>query len=113
MAEPWFDANSWAWLPGTLLGCLGGLWGSLVGIFAPQGKARPTVLGFGWLLFGASLLLLAAGLTALVNGQPYGIWYGLGFGSLIGTVVLGPMLPLVRKRYREAEERRITDGHPN
>ncbi len=113
MVEPWFDANSWAWLPGTLLGVSIGLWGSLAGVLAPQGKARVIVLGLGWWLFGVSLVLLGAGLIALVNGQPYGVWYGLGMGGLIGTVVLGPILPVVRKRYREAEERRMTDGHLN
>jgi hypothetical protein len=71
------------------------------------------VLGLGWWLFGLSLVLLAAGVTALVNGQPYGVWYGLGLGGLIGTVVLGPILPDVRKRYQKAEERRMTAGHLN
>jgi hypothetical protein len=71
------------------------------------------VLGLGWVFFGASLILLAAGVTALVNGQPYGVWYGLGMGGLIGTLVLGPILPVVRKRYREAEERRLRDGQLN
>jgi hypothetical protein len=61
------------------------------------------ILGLGGLLFGASLVLLAAGLTALFSGQPYGVWYGLGLGGLIGTVVLGFVLPVVRKGYREAE----------
>jgi hypothetical protein len=65
------------------------------------------------LLFGFSLVLLGGGLAALVSGQPYGVWYGLGMGGLIGTLVLGPILPVVRKRYREAEERRLTDGHLN
>ncbi len=110
MAEPWFDANEWAWLPGTLLGVSIGLWGSLAGVLAPQGKARSFVLGLGWWLVGLSLVLVAAGLTALISGQPYGVWYGLGFGGLIATGVLGPILPVVRKRYREAEERRVTDG---
>lgn len=104
MVEPWFDANEWAWLPGTLLGVFIGLWGSIAGALAPQGKARPMVLGLGWLLFGMSLVLLATGVAALVNGQPYGVWYGLGLGGLIGTVVLGPIFPIVKKRYREAEE---------
>jgi hypothetical protein len=113
MAEPWFDANSWAWLPGTLLGVSTGIWGSLAGVLAPQGKARPLVLGLGEWLFAASLVLLAVGLTALVSGQPYGVWYGLCLAGLIGTVVLGPLLPVVRKRYREAEERRMTDQHLN
>jgi hypothetical protein len=106
MAEPWFDAIRWGWLPGTLLGVLGGLWGSLAGVLAPQGKARFLVLGLGWLFLGMSLVLLAAGLTALASGQPYGVWYGLGLAGVIGTVVLGCLLPISRNRYREAKERR-------
>jgi hypothetical protein len=113
MIEPWFDANQWAWLPGTLLGVFGGLWGSLLGILAPQGKGRPLVLGLGWLFLGLSLLLLAAGLTALVSGQPYGVWYGLGLTGLVGTVVFAPLLSGAKKRYQEAEQRRMTDRQLN
>ena len=111
MAEPWFDGNQWAWLPGTLLGVFGGLWGALLGGLAPRGKARPLVLGLGWLFVGVSLVLLAAGLTALVSGQPYGVWYGLGLAGLMGTLVIAPLIPVARKRYREAEERRMREAH--
>jgi hypothetical protein len=107
MSEPWFDANHWAWLPGTVFGCLGGLWGSLGGILAPQGKARPLVMGLGWLLFLASVGLLAAAVTALAVGQPYGIWYGLGLPGLLGVGLMGALLPVARLRYRQAEERRM------
>lgn len=107
MNDPWFDPNRWAWLPGTLLGVVGGLWGSLAGIFAPQGKARSLVLGFGGLLETLSIGLLAAGVLALLIGQPYGVWYGLGLAGLIGSLVIPPNLFMVRKRYREAEERRM------
>lgn len=107
MNEPWFDPIRWAWLPGTLLGVIGGMWGALAGTLAPQGKARSLVLGVGALLWVISMVLLAAGLTALFTGQPYGVWYGLGLAGLIGTIVLGPLLPVARKRYREAEERRM------
>ncbi len=107
MNEPWFDPNRWAWLPGTFFGCLGGLWGGLGGVLASQGKARRLVVGFGELLQWLSVVLLAAAVIALCTGQPYGVWYFLGLPGLIGTCVIGPLLPLVRKRYREAEERRM------
>jgi hypothetical protein len=113
MAEPWFDANSWAWLPGTLLGVFGGLWGSLTGIFAPRGKGRSLILGLGWSLFGVSVVLFVAGLTALAFGQPYGVWYGLGQTGMLGTLILAVLLPVAMKRYREAEERRMRDGQLN
>jgi tellurite resistance protein TehA-like permease len=106
MTEPWFDENYWAWLPGTVLGCLGGLWGALGGVLAPQGKAKRLVFGFGLLLVGLSSASLVAGLVALTVGQPYGVWYGL---LLPGDAVfiIGALFPVVRRRYREAEARRM------
>jgi hypothetical protein len=107
MSQPWFDANLWAWIPGTVYGCLGGLWGALGGTLAPQGKARALVLGLGWLLLLTAAGLLAAAVVALVDGQPYGVWYGLGLPGVLGVAVLGPLFPLARLRYRQAEERRM------
>jgi hypothetical protein len=107
MSEPWYDANYWGWIPGTVFGCLGGLWGALGGTLAPLGKARPLVMGLGWLLLLGSAGLLAAGVAALCDGQPYGIWYGLGLPGLIGVVVIGALFPMARLRYRQAEERRM------
>lgn len=107
MNDPWFDPIRWAWLPGTLLGCIGGTWGALAGTLAPQGKARRLVLGGTWLLLGASLILLGAGVIAYLSGQPYGVWYGLGLAGMIGSLVIPPNLGIIRKRYREAEERRM------
>lgn len=107
MNEPWFDPSLYAWLPGTLLGCLGGVWGTLAGVFAPQGKAKTLVFGLWSVIFVASVILLGAGLFALIAGQPYGVWYGLGLAGMIGTCVLGPMFFTVRQRYRQAEARRL------
>jgi hypothetical protein len=107
MNEPWFNAAYYSWIPGTLLGCLGGLWGALVGTLAPRGKAKALVLGFGGFLLLAAVFLLAAGVVALVNGQPYGVWYGLGLAGLVGTGVMGPLMPTAVRVYRQAEERRM------
>lgn len=106
MTEPWFNPSYWAWLPGTLLGCLSGLWGALVGILAPQGKAKRLVFGFGLLIVAVSLDSLVAGLVALANAQPYGVWYGL---LLPGgaAILVAALFPVVRVRYREAEQRRM------
>jgi hypothetical protein len=107
MNEPWFDANLYAWIPGTVLGVLGGLWGSLAGVLAPRGQAKLLVSGLWCLLMTASALLLLAGLIGWVQGQPYGVWYGLGLPGLIGGMVLGPMWFVMRMRYREAETQRL------
>jgi hypothetical protein len=42
-----------------------------------------------------------------VQGQPYGVWYGLGLPGLIGPLVLGPLWFIMRVRYREAETQRL------
>ena len=108
MTEPWFDPNLYAWIPGTALGVTGGILGSLGGMLAPRGRARGLVLGLYGLVLCVTIVLLAAGLFALYAGQPYGVWYGLMLPGLLGTVVFGTLLPVILKRYREAEERRLT-----
>jgi uncharacterized membrane protein len=102
----WFNAAAYAWIPGTVLGLLGGLDGTLAGILAPRGKARALVLGihFGSMLLCGGLLL--AGIVAKIEGQPYGIWYGLGFPGLLGLIIFGSLTPVLLCRYREAELRK-------
>ena len=107
MNEPWFDPNLYAWIPGTLLGVLGGTWGALAGGLTPQGKARGLVMGLWYFLMACTLVLLFAATVALVQGQPYGVWYGLGLPGVIGGSVLGPLYFVVRQRYRHAEAQRI------
>ena len=107
MIDPWFDPNRWAWLPGTLFGVLGGCWGSLAGILAPMGRARRLVLGGGVAMFAVAVIFLASGAVALALRQPYGIWYGLMLPGLLGVFVLPFQFPMIRRRYREAELRRM------
>ncbi|HVS39991.1 MAG TPA: hypothetical protein VMS17_30815 [Gemmataceae bacterium] len=107
MSGPWYDENLYSWIPGTALGVLGGLWGSLVGMLAPRGRARGFVLVFTWALLVVSALLLVLGLVALFSGQPYGVWYGLGLAGLIGLVVVGANTFTVYWVYRAAEERKL------
>jgi hypothetical protein len=64
-------------------------------------------MGLGLLLIGLSVAALAAGLIGLGTGQPYGVWFFLAMPGLVGVCVLGPLWPLLRKRYREAKERRM------
>jgi hypothetical protein len=107
MSEPWFNPNLYAWIPGTLLGVLGGTLGGLAGFLAPKGRGRGLVLGgmIATLVYSAAMALL--GLVAYLAGQPWGIWYGFGLAGVIGLVVIGVNYPVIRKRYQEAEERRI------
>ena len=107
MNTPWFNPNLFAWIPGTALGVLGGLWGSMCGTLVPMGKARGFVIGSAAVLLAASIALLGIGIYALTQGQPYGIWYGLGFPGLMGTILFSIFLPLSKHFYRMVELRRV------
>jgi hypothetical protein len=107
MSEPWFNANLYAWIPGTFLGIIGGLWGALVGTLAPWGRGKTFVLGSLCVLLMAGFVCLALGIIAIVAGQPYGVWYGLLLPGVLNTIILGSLAPVALLRYRQAEMRKI------
>ncbi len=101
--EPWFNPM-WSFLPGTLLGAVGGSGiGILAGIFAPQGKAKGLVYGFNAFFFLAGVVLLILGVAALAMGQPYAIWYALLLPGILGTCLFGGAFWILGQRYRQAE----------
>jgi hypothetical protein len=107
MNDLWFDPRLYAWIPGTLLGVIGGgIGGPLIGVFAPRGKFKAFVLGFYSMLIAACALLLIFGVVAYLTGQPYGVWYGLGFPGILGLIIFGSLLPVVLAQYRQAELRK-------
>lgn len=105
--EPWFEPNQYAWIPGTVFGCVAGVMAVFVSVLAPQGKARRAICGAWSVLWSAAILLLAAGLYARQSGQPWGVWYGLLLPGAIGTAVVGGNFLVILKRYREVEQRRL------
>jgi peptidoglycan/LPS O-acetylase OafA/YrhL len=107
MTEQWFDPNLYAWIPGTAYGLAAGLMGGLVAWLVPRGRARNFILRAWFALWAAAVALLIVGLAALANGQPWGIWYGLLLPGVIGVLVVGGNSFVIRKRYREVEERRL------
>ena len=107
MMEAWFDPNHYAWIPGTVYGCAAGLMGGLVGWLVPQARARQFILRAWATLWAAGVALLVAGIVALLNGQPWGVWYGLLLPGVIGTLVVGANSLVILKRYRQTEERRL------
>lgn len=100
-------AARWAWLPGTALGCLGGTYGSLIGWLAPKGVGRRPMMAAGYLFVAVEAGTLIAGLAYLVAGLPYHLWYPWLLSGVIGVAVLGPLLPVIRHRYQEAEMRKL------
>ena len=107
MTHQWFDPNLYAWIPGTLVGVVGGLLGGIVGVLASRGRYRLMVLQLWNAFTVASLCLLVAGIYALIDHQPWGVWYGLGFPGFMGTVLFGALRFVVVRAYRQVEERSI------
>jgi len=109
--EPWFDpqrfGSLYGGIGGAALGLLGAFFGSFGSKAAQSGRHRGLVLGGMTAIALVCLLSLFAGITALLLGQPYGIWYPFGIIGLIGTVVFFGLLPVMRKRYADAETRRL------
>jgi hypothetical protein len=107
MNEPWFDPARYAWLAGTLVGVFGGVWGSLVGVCASRGRARGLVVGFFRTAVLCFAALAAAGLVALVAGQPWGVWFFLGLPGVLGLLIFLPLRRVMTVAYAQAEARRM------
>ena len=106
MNVPWFP-EQYAWVFGASIGVLGGVVGTLVGCLAPFGKAKTMVYGVYWFALIASVTALIAGLSALISGQPYAIWYGLTLAGSIGSLVFGINYFTLANVYRQAEARKM------
>ncbi|HOJ60082.1 MAG TPA: hypothetical protein PK878_07315 [bacterium] len=96
-----------AWIPGMMLGMLGGIYGAFAGFLAPRGRGRAWVLGLGIFLDGACFLMLTAGIVLFAGGYSFGVWYPWLLTGAIGVLVFTSVLPVIFKRYREAELRRM------
>jgi len=107
MIEPWFDAYRYAWIPGTAYGLAAGLMAAVVVWLVPRGRARNFVLRAWFALWAAAVVLLLAGIVALAQGQPWGVWYSLLLPGAIGTLVVGANSIAIQKRYMEVEGRRM------
>jgi hypothetical protein len=91
MSEPWFDPQTFGMYFGAIGGGVGGslvgILGGVTGMLAPRGRGR-SALTVVWGLFAvAGVASFAAGVVALVTGQPYGIWYPLVLAGFIVGVV--------------------------
>ena len=105
--EPWFNPRLAGGILGGGVGVLGAVYGSLVGVLAPQGKRRSFVMALHWGMMALGAVFLVAGIWAAVAGQPYGVWYALLLPGALLVVLMGAFTPVIKQRYRQAEHRRL------
>lgn len=102
------EANLMGAVAGGVFGVLGGgLTGPLIGWLAPQGRAKPLVVGLQCFWVGLGVALLATGLAAVVVSQPFYVAKPFLLVGAIATAVMGGLLPITLMRYRQAERRRM------
>lgn len=110
MSVPWFDEPT-AGLVGGVIGSLVGLWGAAVGtlssLLIPRCRGRGWLMGLlrGGLVAGG--LLVAVGFAALMAGQPGYVGFVFGLSGVMLGGLAAAFLPVLGRRYRLAEEQRM------
>jgi hypothetical protein len=106
---PWFtNYGDVGGLLGAGVGVLGGgVYGPLVGTLAPRGAAKSLVLGYHFVLLALGIAVLAAGLVAMIAGQPRGVWISLMMPGGLLALLMTLFTPMILARYRQAEHRRL------
>lgn len=94
-------------IAGGILGGLIGCFGGLIGYLAPRGKARRFVLGGMLAFMGLGVGALITGAILAMRGLPFVVYWPVLLMGIILSCILAPMYTVVRKRYSEAESRRM------
>ena len=106
--QPWFDnAGLVGGILGGGVGTMGAIYGTTLGVLVPRGKGKLFVFALHWTFLTIGVTLLAAGLAALIAGQPYEVWYVLILPGALLTVLMGIFTPIMRQLFRQAEHRRL------
>ncbi len=112
IAGTWWDDRTGGLIGGilgTVLGCLGGLIGTMAG----TGKCRGLTIGLAKIVCLCGVFLFVAGGIALLQSQPYGVWYPLVLTGILSTSIMGGLLPGLRRRYQQIELRKMTAADAN
>jgi len=100
--KPW-QAGLVRGIAGSAVGCVGGL----IGVLGGLGRARRLVLGLtkGIIFFGLGCLALMV--VALLQAQPFWVYYPLGLMGAMSVGVCAFLLPTIRRRYEQLELRKM------
>lgn len=88
---------------GAAMGCLGGV----IGWLGSRGRARRFVLGALRTMPVVGVALVAGGVAAVLDSQPYGLYYPLFLLGLLCVAVPLMVFRSARKRYEDLELRKM------
>lgn len=92
---------------GGVFGTLLGVYGGICGVLVARGIGRRVVLTLHLCLLVLGVLMLGTGIVAGVTGQPYHVTYPFVLVGLITTGVMGGLYHVMKKRYQQAEQRKL------
>ena len=102
----WWGNRTASWI-GGILGPLLGIMGAIVGTLSGMGRGRKVALGICWFTIVFGSVCLAVGLVAVAMSQPYVVYFPLLLIGFLSTVIMSSVLPSTRKRFENAELRRM------
>jgi len=92
---------------GGVAGSMLGLTAAILGVFIARRKHRSIVLACTSALALGGLVVLTAGVWALVSSQPYAVWYPLLLVGGLSVILFGGIRRRARDAYTDAELRRM------
>ena len=106
MGNAWWSERS-AGLVGGIGGAVFGCFAGLLAFLASKGKARGFVMGGSFVMLGFGLVCAVGAVVALVQRQPYGVWFPLTVFAVLVMLIVPFRLKDFRRSYEHLEMRRI------
>lgn len=104
--QAWWSGPS-AGLWGGIGGSVIGLMGAAIGTLSSNRKTRTLVPGMMKGGFALGVFLLLVGGLAVMQSQPYEVYYPLLLSGLLCSVLFGTLLPVIQNRIRADELRQM------
>jgi hypothetical protein len=103
----WWHNPGRAWIFGTILGVVSAVLVTTVCVLGSLGRARRLVMSLVALMIGSGVLFLVGGVVAYFAALPYAVYYPLVITGFVQLLVGILNLPGLRRRYEQAELRRM------
>ncbi|MDY6913533.1 MAG: hypothetical protein SVT52_03645 [Planctomycetota bacterium] len=107
VAGQWWSDRTGGAVGGTL-GATVGLLGAMVGVLCSLGRGRAFVLALMKVMIAVGAAGLVIGVVAVIQSQPYAVYYPLLLCGVIAVAVFGGLLGVVRRRFEQLELRKMS-----